>query len=146
MLYTSYNRDEADVFDAERAFNGGFEDLFSTSTDILDKKMKALDNEIERRAIEYANEKVEETQKEKEIRKKRENLNNLVMDLAKGMIEHDKLIIGEDLAKETIENIEEEQNKEKENKKTRKQKEEGGMKDESIKEKGKRGRPRRITA
>ena len=137
LLYSSYNREESDVLSAEKAINGGYEELYSTSPDIIDKKMKALEKEVERRALELANEKIEETKKEKEYRKKKENLNNLVVELAKGMIEHDKAIIGNEVADETIKKLE---------KNTKKPKEKGGNDNESVKEKGKRGRPRRITA
>ena len=137
LLYSSYNREESDVLSAEKAINGGYEELYSTSPDIIDKKMKALEKEVERRALELANEKIEETKKEKEYRKKKENLNDLVVELAKGMIEHDKAIIGNEVADETIKKLE---------KNTKKPKEKGGNDNESVKEKGKRGRPRRITA
>lgn len=105
LLYASYNRDESDNLRAEAALNAGFQDLYSTATDIIDKKMKALDMEVERKAKEYAVDVVEETKKEKEYNKKRENLNNLVMQLAKGIIEHDKAVIGESIATDAIKKI-----------------------------------------
>ena len=141
LLYSSYNRDDADMFSAEKAISGGYDELYSTSQDVMDKKMKALEHEIERRALELANKEVEETQKEREFRKKQENLNNLVMELARGMIEHDRAIIGEEVAEETIEKIETKQGK-----RTQKEKVEGGIENELEKEKGKRGRPKRATA
>ena len=140
LLYQSYNRDESTVFKAQEALSSGFEELYSTAIDVLEKKMQALDKEAERRALELANEIVEETRNEREYRKKKENLNKLVMQLAKGMIEHDRAIIGEDLAEEAIGKIEA--------KEENKQDKEGGTENEIRQEKvqKRRGRPRNISA
>lgn len=142
LLYTAYNRDESNSLRADKALNGGFEDLYSTSPDIIEKKMKALDNEIQRKAVEYANQMIEETKQEREYRRKRDNLNNLVMELAKGMIEHEKAVIGENVATETIKNIEKKQ-KEEANEKINKKEGGDGNEKEKVQTR-RRGRPRNV--
>ena len=47
LLYVAYNRDDSDLFSAKKALRAGFEDIYSTAPDVLDKKMKLLDQEIE---------------------------------------------------------------------------------------------------
>ena len=43
LLYVAYNRDEAEVFSVDRAIRSGYEELYTTAPDILDKKMELLD-------------------------------------------------------------------------------------------------------
>ena len=47
------------------ALKAGFDELYSTAPDYMDKKMQILDEEIERQAYQKANEKVIEAQSEK---------------------------------------------------------------------------------
>ena len=69
LLYIAYNRDEAELFNLRKALNSGYEDLYSTAQDVLDKRMKELDIKIEQDAIKKANETiydiVEESEKER---------------------------------------------------------------------------------
>lgn len=124
LLYVAYNRDESETMDLQRALNAGYEDLYSTAPDVLDKRMKELDIKIEEDAIKKANEAVfdvvEESQKQKRARKKEEDLDKLIDQMAMALIEENKRSIGEDIANEAIEKIE------KDSKKT---KEEGGEED-----------------
>ena len=66
LLYVAYNRDEQEVFGLDKALRAGYDELYSTAPDILDKKMRALDRKIEEEAYNKANEKVKESQSAKE--------------------------------------------------------------------------------
>ena len=134
LLYVAYNRDEQEVFSVEKALRAGYDELYSTAPDVLDKKMRALDKQIEQEAYNKANEKVKEAQsaKEKALKRKENNMENLIDSLAKLIIEQNAGAVGYDIAQDAIDKI----NVEKE---ARKSKKEGGT-EENGKEKTKRRR------
>lgn len=100
LLYVAYNRDESDIFGAKRALKAGFEDLYTTAPDVLDKKLKLLDKQIEEDAIKMANEAIEEARSDKEILLKirEQNRQNLIYDFADSLIEENSMYIGEDIS------------------------------------------------
>lgn len=126
LLYVAYNRDESEKYDLKKALNSGYEDLYSTAPDVLDKRMKELDLKIEEEAIKKANEAiydvVEQSEKEKRVKRKEAELNDLIDQMAMAIIEENKKTIGGDIAEEAVNKIE------KESKKKTKEKE-GGDKD-----------------
>ena len=136
LLYVAYNRDEQEVFGIDKALRAGYDELYSTAPDILDKKMRTLDSQIEQEAFKKANEKVIEAQsaKEKALQRKENNMDNLIDNLAKIIIEQNANNIGRDIAQEAINSINEDKAKAKENKVK-----EGGTED-NVKEKTKRRR------
>lgn len=68
LLYNAYNREDADVMSIGQAYRAGYEDLYSTAPDVLDKKMDLLDRKIKEDAERLANEKVAEAKSDKEKR------------------------------------------------------------------------------
>ena len=136
LLYVAYNRDEQEVFGIDKALRAGYDELYSTAPDILDKKMRTLDSQIEQEAFKKANEKVIEAQsaKEKALQRKENNMDNLIDNLAKIIIEQNANNIGRDIAQEAINSINEDKAKAKEN-----EVKEGGTED-NVKEKTKRRR------
>lgn len=128
LLYVAYNRDEQETFGLDKALRAGYDELYSTAPDVLDKKMKSLDNQIEQEAINKANEKVMEAQsaKERALQRKERNMDDLVDDLAKLIIEQNAASVGYDVAQDAINGI----NEDKERRK-------GGT-GENVKEKTKR--------
>src|SRR5699024_5465090 len=46
LLYVAYNRDEQETFGVDKALRAGYDELYSTAPDVLDKKMRALDAKI----------------------------------------------------------------------------------------------------
>lgn len=112
LLYVAYNRDESEIFNLRRALNAGYEDLYSTAPDVLDKRMKELDIKIEQDAIVKANEAIydviEENQKQRKAREKEEELDRLIDQMAMTLIEENKRTVGEDISKQAIEKIKEE--------------------------------------
>ena len=131
LLYVAYNRDEAEIFGLDKALKAGYDELYSTAPDVLDKQIKALDKEIENEALEMAREKVQEakSEKQKALEQKKENKRDLIDELAKLIIEENANIIGEDIAEEAVKKVEK-------NKK-------GGETKDEVKEKTKARRTRK---
>ena len=115
LLYVAYNRDEQETFGLDKALRAGYDELYSTAQDVLDKKMKTLDNQIEQEAINKANEKVMEAQsaKERALSRKQRNMDDLIDDLAKLIIERNASSIGYDVAQDAINGIDEDKNRKK---------------------------------
>ena len=109
LLYVAYNRDEQEVYGLDKALRAGYDELYSTAPDVLDKKMRTLDRKIEEEAFNKANEKVREAQsaKEKALQKKENNMDNLIDNLAKLIIEQNSQGIGYDVAQNAIKSIDE---------------------------------------
>lgn len=128
LLYMAYNRDEAEVYGLDKALKAGYEELYSTAPDVVDKQMKLLDREIEQEALAKAKAKVTEarSEKQKALQEKRNNKRDLIDELAKLIIEENTQILGSDIAQSAIEKIDEI--------------EEGGTKDNVEEEKQKRNR------
>ena len=117
-----------------QAYRSGYEDLYSTAPDVLDKKMDLLDRKIKEDAEKLANEKVAEATSDKEKRylEKEEDIDDLITELAKNMIQENSRYIGEDVAESAIEKI---QNEGKNSK--------GGNENENETTTRRRGRPRK---
>lgn len=100
LLYIAYNRDEAEVFSVDRAARAGYEELYTTAPDVLEKEMRALDEEIEKRAIALANEKVIQARspKQQEIDQKRARLQELVRQRAQMIIKQNAAYLGRQTA------------------------------------------------
>lgn len=135
LLYMAYNRDEAETYDLQKAIKAGYDQLYVTAPDVLDKKMKALDEQIEKEALRKANEAVykarQETEKEKALKKKEAEFNDLMDKMAQIIIDNNKGLIGNDVADKAKEIVKKDSEEEKEAKKN------------EQKEVKKSGRPRR---
>ena len=121
LLYSAYNRDQSEAFSLQRALSAGYDEMYSTAPDVLDKRMRELDRKIEEEARIKANEVVfnviEENEKEFNVRQKEEALDSLIDELAMELIEENKKTIGEDVAEDAIKKIADEmKTKEKEEK------------------------------
>ena len=112
LLYVAYNRDDSDMYNLNSLLGAGFEELYSTAPDVLEKRSRELDKKIEEEAKKKANEKVleavDETERQKEVRKKEENMNKLIDEMAKMFISDNERYIGEDIANKAKEKIDEE--------------------------------------
>lgn len=131
LLYVAYNRDESETFGIEKAIRAGYDELYSTAPDVYEKKIKALDEIINQRAIELANEKINRVKsRPQQIAEERENsIEELVRKMAQMVLDQNREYIGGDVAQQAIEEI---QNEEK-----------GEKTDEKVKEKTTRGRKRK---
>ena len=144
LLYIAYNRDEADLFWMEKLKRAGLDEMYSTAPDVMEKKIKLLDKQIEEKSVELANKKISEARRDKEIiaMEKEKNQEELIGKRAKELIKKHKKYIGEDVATRAIEKIE---NQTEDNGDTNMQIEKNKEETQNgiIQEKGKRGRTRK---
>ena len=128
LLYMAYNRDEAEVYGVDKAIKAGYDELYTTAPDVIDKQIKALDQEIEEAAIEKAKNAVMEVKSEnqKVLEDKKESKEDLIDELAKLILDENSEVVGKEVAEKAKKKIED---KSKDKKK--------GVK-ENVKEKTKR--------
>ena len=114
LLYVAYNRDEAEVYGLDKALKAGYDELYSTAPDVVDKQIKALDEQIEEEALELAKQKVYEarTEKQKMLQEKREKKRDLISEIADLIIAENSSVIGEDIAESAKSKIKQEKTKE----------------------------------
>ena len=129
LLYIAYNRDEAEVYDLDKALNAGYDELYSTTQNVLEKRMKEIDKKIEQDARNLANEKLTEAmgdrEEERRVKQKEAEMDDLIRQMAKIIIEENEEMVGKDLsdrAKKKIDNETKEENNEKKQKTTRRTK------------------------
>ncbi len=140
LLYSAYNRDEAEMYDLKRAINSGYDSLYTTAQDVLDKKMKELDKQIEIDAIKKANqaarEVIRESEKERKLKEKQRDYDAVVAGMASLILDSNIDALGEEVVEKAKEKIS--------NKKTRKTKSESKEEKLNEQEKVKRaGKPRK---
>lgn len=109
LLYIAYNRDESETYSVEKAIKAGYSELYTTAPDVLDKRMKALDERIEESATKLAKETIDEVrlEKERKIIKKEENFEELVKQMAEALLKENEKYVGKDVAKKAINKINE---------------------------------------
>ena len=114
LLYMAYNRDEAETFGLETAIKAGFDEIYSTAPNVLKKKMKEIDKMIEDKAVEMANNKVDEAKSEleRQVEEKEDNIDELISEMAKMIIQENEQYLGEELTEKAIEKVDEENTKE----------------------------------
>lgn len=112
LLYMAYNRDDADIYQLNQALNARYDELYVTAPDVLDKRMKVLNQRIEEEAIRKANEKLleaaQESEKEREVKRKEKELQDLISTMAKMIIDENEQLVGEETAQKAKEKIDEE--------------------------------------
>lgn len=110
LLYIAYNRDEAEVFSVDRAMRAGYEELYTTAPDVLDKTMRILDEEIERQALAMVNEKVVQVRsaKQQRIDQKKSSFEELIRKRAEFILKQNAAYLGEETTSDAIDMIEEE--------------------------------------
>ena len=113
LLYVAYNRDDSEVYGLDRAIKAQYDDLYSTSPDVFEKKMKVLDEKIQEESVELANVTVEKV-KNKSIaqamaEEKEKSMDDLIKQMAQILIEENKQFIGKDIAELAIEELNEDE-------------------------------------
>lgn len=123
LLYVAYNRDESETYGMDKALKAGYDELYSTAPDYMDKKIKLLNEEIENKAYEKANEKVIEAQtdKQKQYNQTVDDIDTIIDNLATLMIDENASMIGEDVAESAKEKIKEENKRKEKNKDVQKE-------------------------
>lgn len=107
LLYIAYNRDESEVYSVEKAIQAGYNELYSTAPDVLDKRMRAIDEQIEQNAVQLAKEAIDEVRAEKErkIKKKEEQFDELVRQMAESLLEENKKYVGKEVTEKAIKKV-----------------------------------------
>lgn len=130
LLYMTYNRDEAEVLGLESALRSGYDSMYATAPEVLNKKMKELDNMIQEKAIEKAKEKVAEVKSELQeaVETKEASLDDLINQMAKAILEDNTVYLGKDVTDKAIEKVEEEEKEQERKKEEARKKEESKVK------------------
>ena len=91
----------------DKALKAGYTELYSTAPDVLDKKMEALNKQIEEKAIEMAKGYVDEirTEKEKAVEEKEQSLDELIDEMAQAILKENEQYIGKEVTKEAIDRV-----------------------------------------
>ena len=107
LLYIAYNRDDSETYSVERAIQAGYNELYSTAPDVLDKQMRAIDEQIEANAIQLAKETIDEVrlEKERKIKKKEEQFEELVRQMAESLLKENQKYVGKEVTEKAIEKI-----------------------------------------
>ena len=107
LLYIAYNRDESEIYSVDKAIKAGYSELYSTAPDVLDKRMKAIDKQIEENAVQLARDAIDEVRAEKErkIKKKEKQFDELVRQMAEALLEDNKKYVGKELTEKAIKKV-----------------------------------------
>ncbi len=113
LLYVAYNRDEAEVYGIDRYIDAGYESIYSTAPDVLDRRIKALDEEIRNKAMQKVNEKISEVElkKRRRIKQKEENKEESIDELALIILQENQNALGEEVVEEAKKKIKKESKK-----------------------------------
>ncbi|MCI8444520.1 MAG: hypothetical protein HFJ37_05125 [Clostridia bacterium] len=129
LLYIAYNRDESETYDLEKALKAGYEELYITAQDVLEKRIKELDKRIEQEAIRTANEIIDEVIEEREIEKrakeKEAEMDELIKEMAYLIIEENQDILGKEIVNKAKGKVSKKKNTTKKTTKPKTKEEEG---------------------
>lgn len=123
LLYMAYNRDESETFGMDRAIRAGYNEIYSTAPDVLNKKMEELDRIIEDKAVQLAKRKLDEAKSEieQDIKDKEDNIEELIGEMARMILEQNEEYVGKDVKDKAMEKLAEDIQKQTEAKKGGKQ-------------------------
>lgn len=107
LLYMAYNRESAETFGIERALKAGYDQLYATAPDVMDKRIRELDKEIEKEALIKARKVAVEakTEKQLEMEKKEREMDKLIDDMAKIILDGNKGYLGEEITEKAKQKI-----------------------------------------
>ena len=120
LLYIAYNREQYDIYDFEEYMNkSGYQSLYSISQDILQKRMIAINEEIELKAnqkavdaFEFAN---DEMKRRREFLKEKEaSMKEFIKKRAEEIVDENSEIMGREMTRLTKEKLNQMDEKEKE--------------------------------
>ncbi len=107
LLYVAYNREDSEIFGVDKAIQAGYDELYTTAPDVLDKRMLELNKQIEEKAIELARNTVDEIKSTKQVKleQKEKTFDELVKEMAEILLKENKRYIGANVAEEAINKI-----------------------------------------
>ena len=124
LLYVAYNRDEAEVYELDKALRAGIDEMYSVGKDVLDRRMQEINAEIEAQANIKANDVALEAMANKEkirkVKQREQRMNELIDEMAKDLLDENEQLLGSDIVKDAKEIIDQ---KTKKTQKTQKAKE-----------------------
>lgn len=104
LLYVAYNRDESETFDLKKATRADFDALYSTAPDVLQKRMKEIDKEVEEKAMKAVSEKVEKYKSKyrEQVEEKENSIETLADEMAQLILNENREYLGNDLVDEIL--------------------------------------------
>lgn len=109
LLYVAYNRDNSEIYDVKKAIKSGYDALYTTAPDVIDRRIEELDKIIEQKAFDLASDTIEKVtirhRKEEELKEKEESMDNLIKELAKSMIVESDGYFEREIIEESIEEL-----------------------------------------
>ena len=104
LLYVAYNRDESETFDLKKAAKADYDSLYSTAPDVLQKRIKELDKEIERRALDKVTEDVEKYRSKyrEQVEEKESSIDELANEMAKLILDENREYLGNEMVDELL--------------------------------------------
>lgn len=106
LLFISYNREQHDTYDFEEYIdNSGFDSFYSVAPDVLEKRIQALDEEIERKAKDKGIEAYRRVNRRAEykmqqIKDREENMNTYINELAREALDSQVNVLGKEKTEE----------------------------------------------
>ena len=109
LLYVAYNRDASEVYGIDKAIKAGYDALYTTAPDVVNKKIEELDKEINRKALDLANETIDKVvfknKKQKELEEKEKHMEDLINGMAKTLIMENEGFISKEIVEQSIQEI-----------------------------------------
>jgi len=112
LLFISYNREQHDTYDFEEYIdNSGYDSFYSVAPDVLEKRMKALDEEMEQKARSKAIEAYRRVNKKTELRikaikEREENMQRYINQLAEEALDSQSNVMGKAKTEEAKKELE----------------------------------------
>lgn len=99
LLYVAYNRDESETFDLKKALHGDVDALYSTAPDVLEKRIKEIDKEIQSKAMDIVTEKVEKYRSKyrAKVEEKENSIEELANEMAALILNENRDYLGDDV-------------------------------------------------
>lgn len=122
LLYVAYNRDSSEIYGVDKAIRAGYDALYTTAPDVVNRKIEELDKIINERALDLANDTLDKVvlknKRQRELEMKEQNMDELIKEMAKTMILENEGYIEKDIVEQSIEEIDKKDDV-KQNKKSR---------------------------
>lgn len=109
LLYVAYNRDSSEIYGVDKAIKAGYDSLYTTAPDVINKKIEQLDKIINERAVNLANDTIEKVvlknKRQKELEVKEQTMEELIREMAKTMILENEGYVEKEVVEQSIEEI-----------------------------------------
>lgn len=109
LLYVAYNRDSSEIYGVDKAIKAGYDALYTTAPDVINKKIEELDKIINERAVNLANDTIDKVvlrnKRQKELEKKENDMEELIKQMAKNMILENEGYIEKEVVEQSIQEI-----------------------------------------